>query len=353
MKKLFFLAIGIFILWSVGYVFATDDAFSSWNTDAATELESAVTWMYDNGFTFADTVDQFKPTTFIKREEAAKFFVQFADQVLWLTWDASLTKCSRYSDGSQWNSTLRTFVVSACQLGILKWANNKIRPKDFLTNAHAVAILMRMIDPTLKDTSLPNRSNNYYRKANKLGLLDGLNMSNTKSLVSRWTVARLIYRAAQQQSWSSLNDYLDNILSTGQEDTINGGLPDLVINSMTIVPANSATVDSSSAKLVLVIKNIGSGAFHPNLLALRYGVDCYSDVSWEGWYYSGFQLQTVLVNDYRTINYPNSLFKTFLTEAGEKQINCVLESNTWYTLDGNDVESDLSNNASWFAFTVE
>jgi len=38
--------------------------------------------MYDNGFTFADTVDQFKPTTFIKREEAAKFFVQFADQVL-------------------------------------------------------------------------------------------------------------------------------------------------------------------------------------------------------------------------------------------------------------------------------
>ncbi|MEI8092010.1 MAG: hypothetical protein WCG98_07610 [bacterium] len=52
-------------------------------------------------------------------------------------------------------------------------------------NAHAIAILIRLIDPTVKDAAGTNWANNYYRKANKLELLAGLNVNNRKSLISR------------------------------------------------------------------------------------------------------------------------------------------------------------------------
>ncbi|MEI8092011.1 MAG: hypothetical protein WCG98_07615 [bacterium] len=119
MRKSWLVLLLVMLLSSAGYIFATDDAFNDSSSDA-TELSNAVDRMYQNEFTFADTVEKFKPNSFIRREEAAKFFVQFATQMLDLTGNTALTTCSRFSDSSQTTLSLRSFVTSACQLGILK-----------------------------------------------------------------------------------------------------------------------------------------------------------------------------------------------------------------------------------------
>ena len=108
MKKLIILLSAFCLLLSTAIAYNSD------------ELDSAISWMYDHGFTSVQNADDFLATRFIKREEAAKYFVQFATDILNQEADTSLNRCKFFSDINSSDAALKDYVIQACQLGIFK-----------------------------------------------------------------------------------------------------------------------------------------------------------------------------------------------------------------------------------------
>lgn len=84
----------------------------------AEELQTAITWMYNQGLTMYDNIEQFLPNNTMTREEASKFFSVFAQKEYSKTEDSN-KKCSFY-DIKKADPTLRNNIVSSCRLGIFQ-----------------------------------------------------------------------------------------------------------------------------------------------------------------------------------------------------------------------------------------
>jgi len=46
------------------------------------EISAAITWMYSNGLTSFNTIGSFRPNDNLTREQASKFFSEFAEKVV-------------------------------------------------------------------------------------------------------------------------------------------------------------------------------------------------------------------------------------------------------------------------------
>jgi len=68
-----------------------------------------------------------------------------------------------------------------------------------LSNREAIAIIIRMLEGSL-DESPKERSTNYYKRAQELGLLEGLPLNEKSAKITRGTIATLLYRSAQSQN---------------------------------------------------------------------------------------------------------------------------------------------------------
>jgi hypothetical protein len=108
-------------------------------------LDNAITWAYTKKLTIYLNADGFKPENNIRRDEAAKFFVNFAKLVGKTSYTLNVNQC-QFSDINKTRTDLREIVVESCRLGIFKGSNGKFNPTGNLTNAEAVAVLMRIID---------------------------------------------------------------------------------------------------------------------------------------------------------------------------------------------------------------
>jgi hypothetical protein len=132
MKKLFFCAIiSLFTLINFG--------------NAISLLDNAITRAYTKKLTMHLNADGFKPNNNIRRDEAAKFFVNFAKLIGKTFYTTNSSQC-QFSDLNKARTDLREIVVESCRLGIFKGNNGKFNPTGNLTNAEAIAVLMRIVD---------------------------------------------------------------------------------------------------------------------------------------------------------------------------------------------------------------
>ncbi len=163
---------------------------------ADTQLNKAISWMNNNGLTKFTNATDFMATNSLRRDEATKFFVQYATEILWLTPDTSKTSCN-FSDLSKARPDLKDLIKESCQLGLFQWTNGRFMPTQSLTNAQAITVLIRMIDGK-KDETQGHFAQGYFEKAQELGIMNWLTLNSTTSfdkLTNRWEVGILLYNA--------------------------------------------------------------------------------------------------------------------------------------------------------------
>ncbi len=155
MKKFF--ALAILLSWFM--------TFASANT-----TDDAVQWMHTNGLTVSTTTADFKADKWLRRDEAAKFFVNFA-KILWKTGYIKTDAQCTFLDINQSWSDLKKVVVESCKLWLFQWGKGKFNPQNQLTNEQSIAVLIRLLVGSQNETGISRRSDNYYKKANELKLL--------------------------------------------------------------------------------------------------------------------------------------------------------------------------------------
>lgn len=153
------------------------------------ELQTAITWMYNQGLTMYSTIDDFLPNNTMTREEASKFFSVFAKTIFNKSESTSFS-CG-FKDLTKADSTLRESISSSCRLGIFKWYKGYFSPFDKLTNAQAITVLMRIMVWTLEEPTNVYYTN-YLLKAKEFGLISNI---DTNAPIKRWDAAILIYKA--------------------------------------------------------------------------------------------------------------------------------------------------------------
>ena len=162
--------------------------------EITTELTNAISWMYENNLTSYSGVAWFKPNNYVTREQASKFFVLFAKNILGKT--GAKIKEAVFSDVSGADKTLQSYIKEAAKMGLLKWSKGKFGPFNKLTQAQAVTILIRALDGAQTETGAKWYSE-YYTIASNYGLLEGLNFDSSKldtTSIKRWELTLLLYR---------------------------------------------------------------------------------------------------------------------------------------------------------------
>jgi hypothetical protein len=114
------------------------------NLTNAAILQDAIQWGYDQGLTRYSNSTDFRAYDTLRRDEAAKFFVEFARLNGNMNY-AYGNSCSFY-DLNASRSDLKTYVTDACSYGFLKGNGNYIFPSQNLTNAQTITVVVRMID---------------------------------------------------------------------------------------------------------------------------------------------------------------------------------------------------------------
>jgi len=82
------------------------------------ELIVAVEWMHANGMTKYDNYDDFRSFDVLSRQEAAKFFSEFAINILYK--DIDQNKFCGFDDLEEADPSLKNHIVSSCLLGIFQ-----------------------------------------------------------------------------------------------------------------------------------------------------------------------------------------------------------------------------------------
>ena len=158
------------------------------------ELSEAIEWMYENWLTIYNTPETFMINDNLTREQASKFFAQFAETILSekFTEDIDLTI---FSDIKKADPTLVYYIAQANQMWLFQWLNWKFMPREKLTQAQAITVIIRMIDWKL-DESDGYWYKNYYNAADLYWLLKwwNFNISTVDNInITRWDTALLLY----------------------------------------------------------------------------------------------------------------------------------------------------------------
>lgn len=211
MKKLFLLSL-LACLAFVGTSYAStlDDAINMADKAIQTidlessqdlELEKAIVFLHADDITKYDTVETFMPYQNIRRDEAAKMYVNFQKNTLWNN-DMIVWKICKFTDTSLWHSDLVGLMNESCLRGLFNGHAWLFMPTKPITNAQAVIVLIRMIDGNKIEPSNDHYAVNYMSAAENLWLLDGLEISDRThwdDLASRATIAKLLFRAVKEK----------------------------------------------------------------------------------------------------------------------------------------------------------
>lgn len=159
------------------------------------ELWIAINRMYSKWLTIYNTQQTFMSDQNLTRQQASKFFAEFAEKVAGLFANTSLSP--DFNDTVNADSTLKPYIIKSYQMGIFLWNNWKFLPFDKLTKAEALTVLSRII---FWETYNKWRSTWYawhFNIAEMSWVLTNLDFSLQsveKDFLTRWEAALLIYR---------------------------------------------------------------------------------------------------------------------------------------------------------------
>jgi hypothetical protein len=80
-----------------------------------------------------------------------------------------------------------------------------------LTNAEAIAVLIRIVDGYQSEKAVNHWSDNYYKRANELKLLTNVNMNSQNTSATRGNVITLLYDARKMKG---VNEILSSTITT-------------------------------------------------------------------------------------------------------------------------------------------
>ena len=160
------------------------------------DLEVAINWMYENWLTIYNTPKTFMSDRYLTREQASKFFVQFANSVLWK--DKWLIESHNlYSDIYNADPTLKDFIIYSSNMWLFKWHNGKFMPFNQLSQAQALAVTIRMLDWYLDEPS-DSWYIYYFYRAQTYWILWETGIKYTQAdntNITRWDMAIILYNA--------------------------------------------------------------------------------------------------------------------------------------------------------------
>ncbi len=184
MKKLLLVTLAmIWFLWFSSAAMQTDEAIYRMNQNGLTKFSDAKNFMADNS---------------LRRDEASKFFVQYAKEIMKITPDTSKTTCN-FNDLDEAWPDLKDLIKESCQLWLFQWSNGNFMPTQQLTNAQAITVLIRMID-WKKDETKGHFASLYFEKAQGLWIMNWLTLNSTinfDKLTTRGDVWILLYNASK------------------------------------------------------------------------------------------------------------------------------------------------------------
>jgi cysteine-rich repeat protein len=138
-----------------------------------------------------DNTDTYRPDSGLRRNEAAKMFVEFAKNVLCR--EAKITYTNQYTDITNADSTLVPYIKQAYEFGILKGNNGLFRPTDVITKKEFVAALIRMfIDENIDVYGAGNERDREYKV-----LFNTLELDTQLSIwesIERYDTSKLFYK---------------------------------------------------------------------------------------------------------------------------------------------------------------
>lgn len=174
------------------------------NVSAATndpEFPLALSWMNQSGYTMYNTEDWFRPSSNLRRDEAAKFISTFATTVLSGCRQYQVQGCT-FADASDINPSLTSSVKTACEYGLMIGSvSNGARyfyPTANVTKAQFVTTMVRAYEGLKDETTTPWFTNYYNSALNRRIITLAANptaMVLDKPL-TRYEAALMLYRAS-------------------------------------------------------------------------------------------------------------------------------------------------------------
>lgn len=159
-----------------------------------TELVDAISWMYNNWLTMYNTIEKFLPNNYLTREEASKFFVMYSKAILNKAINSD--KYISFYDLKSADPTLQSYIKESYQLWLFQGYKWKFMPFNKLTQAQAIAVIMRSINGFQTENN-GKWYDSYYSLINHGWILDWLRFdynSLDSVNITRWEVALLLYR---------------------------------------------------------------------------------------------------------------------------------------------------------------
>lgn len=152
----------------------------------------AFEWAYEHWLTKFDNLEDFRPSDTLRRDEAIKFIIKFAE------WQFELSESSnncKFSDLNLAWQDLTDYINQACKYGIVNWYNNKFMPNQKLTNEQIIAMIARILYGKQDEETVTRRSDKYYDVMSNYNLI---NFQNRSKEATRLTVIQLLYDVANE-----------------------------------------------------------------------------------------------------------------------------------------------------------
>ena len=89
-------------------------------TASAALIDDAISWAYDKGLTRYRTSAAFYPHNLLRRDEAAKFYVNFAEFLGKTAYTVDAGACNGFTDLQKAHSDLLPYLTESCRMGIFK-----------------------------------------------------------------------------------------------------------------------------------------------------------------------------------------------------------------------------------------
>jgi hypothetical protein len=158
------------------------------------ELQEAINWMYEHGFTIHQTVSTFNPFSIITREQAAKIINIFA----WLYAGGEqtllpLSSCT-FSDLKDTPEDLIPHITQACRKWLVVWFGSEFKPKDTISKAYFIVALIRLLEGKQLDERVNPRWKNYFELARSLEIVWPGDVINFDNAITRYEVAIFLHR---------------------------------------------------------------------------------------------------------------------------------------------------------------
>jgi len=218
------------------------------------EWVEAVNFMKTEGLSsVANSVEEYMPLATVTREQAAKFFVAFAEKEFGKTPDTTVV-CN-FTDINKANPVFVPYITKACQMGIIKGVNGKFLPKQPLMKHQFLTILARIVknNPNLQ----PEEAFNLLKAD---GITKEATFADTVRPVSRIELAILFKRAVEKYAQTQeTNDNIDDVLSgllgddeNTTEETTNENTQEETTNENTQEETTNENTDTATENVLTV-----------------------------------------------------------------------------------------------------